>query len=138
MLLTELFKDDKRVLPWVRKSADHETASYTFPFKDGDYNVEFDQITEGWWDFQFDFYRTKHRNTEDPQGILKHGGGEFAVFATIFVIFEDFKRLKSPDGIIFSAKEPSRVKLYRRMAHRLGSTVEEEKLHDGVEFRVQL
>jgi len=49
-------------------------------------------------------------------------GNEVAVFSTVMSMIQDFANTISPDTIIISAAndEPSRVKLYARMAKRAG------------------
>lgn len=141
MKLTELFKDPKRILPWKRTRHDaHEGAGYSFPFKNGYYEVDFFHFDEGWWELQFSFYRKGSRTDGDSQGIVGHGGGEIVIFATIHAIVQDFKQLENPNGFMFQAKEPSRQKLYRRLAKRLGHDVDEEIVGPGgdVEFHVQV
>jgi len=45
-------------------------------------------------------------------------GGEYQIFATVVLITKEFISTHKPDGICFSAAEPSRIKLYDRFVKR--------------------
>ena len=63
-------------------------------------------------------------------------GGEFVVFATVAKMLDDFLKKVKPTKFYFSAKEPSRRKLYDRMSKLLirkysDYSLKKEKMRSG-------
>jgi len=75
-----------------------------------------------------------------PMGVydIIGSGNAYEVFATLNSIIIDFIKIRKPDTLEFTAEEPSRQKLYKRMvikfAKKLGYKIRTMS-HDGV-FRV--
>ena len=67
-------------------------------------------------DFAIEQYSGKAA-TKDTTGITG-SGNEFLVFSTVIDILKSFIKKEKPNAILFSAKEPSRVKLYDTFVKR--------------------
>lgn len=133
MKLYEIFQQgSKRILPWIL--ADDYAEEVTYVFRDptaddeqpAEYIVSFiemddvpSQIPErdgfSAWEIVFGVEK-KDAWRED---IVGTGGKEVQIFATIVDIIRDFMKRRKPDAFTFTAKEPSRRKLYHRMSQRL-------------------
>ena len=50
-------------------------------------------------------------------------GNSFQIFATIFKMIQEFLKTKKPKGIYFSAKESSRIKLYKMFIKKYSSKI---------------
>ena len=119
MLLRELF--DKSV-PYEWTSQDHE--HWYAEFNIGDISYEFvanilnpypedDEEVEVEIEF---FHRTPGGQ---PTFKVSGVGNQHVLFTTIIEIIRDMITNLKPDGIIYSAAEPNRAKLYERMLARL-------------------
>jgi len=123
MLLIEVFSDP---IEWKEDTVSAKL--YTAEFSVYDLNYKFvaeRSVLEGTWYINFSNTLSKYE--------LSNTGKSFSVFATILDIFRKFMKTKNPDTIIFQAKEPSRIKLYDRMAkqlERMGFTLSESKLKE--------
>ena len=78
------------------------------------------------WEFGFGQYEPKDAAWDSPvtgnERIIGHTGVEIPVFATVVAILKQFIRTARPATIVYSAKDPSRQRLYARftnLAHRL-------------------
>lgn len=113
MLLIEVFDN-----PLKYEITTSGGASYVGDFDVGDTNYEFEaHQTSGGVDDP-DYYTiefTANTNNRTSQGITNTGNA-LQVFATIKAMVSEFIKLNNPEAILFTAKEPSRVKLYDRMA----------------------
>lgn len=54
----------------------------------------------------------------DPWGIHATGGQQIRIFSTLLAVLRDFTERVRPGVVVFSAKEASRVKLYRRFVQQ--------------------
>lgn len=57
-------------------------------------------------------------SVQDEFGVTGQGDAS-SIFATVFTAIKEYISVKNPDFITFSAKEPSRQKLYSRMVTRM-------------------
>ena len=78
------------------------------------------------WEFGFGQYEPKDAAWDSPvtgkEHIIGNTGVEIPVFATVVAILKQFVRTVRPATIVYSAKDPSRQRLYARftnLAHRL-------------------
>lgn len=136
MLLVELFKpgSKQRIIPWKRDKRKEKLSEYTFPFDDGNYHVIFELRINNSWDIDFGYISPTHEYSQD---IIGTEGSEIAIFATIIDIVHTFIKDRNPTSFTFTAEEPSRQKLYRRIAKRFGD-VKERVFPHGIGFTVQL
>ena len=58
-------------------------------------------------------------------------GDAYRVFATVGEILKEFMQKYKPDYLEFEAYEPSRVKLYKRMANKLAKQYNMELVHNA-------
>lgn len=89
-----------------------------FKINDADYHVEFMKQTSGTWVVLF-AKRVMDGNRAYPEYDIRGGdGGEFQVFSTIISGIIEHNKEYPDSGYTFSSdkKEPSRVKLYNRLA----------------------
>lgn len=116
MILLEIFDDVARF---------QLTADNTGYFSVGEnkYVVEFNETDEP---NQYEVgFSLRQGVTPSGQPNYVHGvegtGGEFKVFATVLAIIKQFLSTRQLHQLIFTSKtsEPSRMKLYDRMVHRL-------------------
>lgn len=120
MILFELFE---KIAPfrWVYQT--EEAYSAIFKINNNRYDVHFSKDSSGgdeWWEVEFGV----DLPTDAPMpryGITKTGNA-FVVFSTVATIIEDFIGKVSPQQIIFTAKEASRVKLYDALIPRIQKT----------------
>lgn len=108
----------------------------SFTIGDVKYRIDFDPAGPAEFDdWSVVFAAVNGKNLD--AGITKTGN-EIRVFTTVINIIEKFVKQNKTDTLIFTAKEPSRVALYRKMAKRFGKKhrydVEEWKNGSEVEF----
>lgn len=113
MLLNEVLDNP---LKWERTQSGG--TSYIADFDIGDINYELEaHETDGGIDDP-DYYTiefTANIGNKATQEITKTGNS-LQVFATITAMIKEFIKLNNPAAILFTAKEPSRAKLYDRLA----------------------
>lgn len=90
---------------WKKRSPSFWKA--VFEVNDDKFEVYFSIHT-----FRTDLTFSSEKYSEDISG----QGDQFKIFSTVGKIVEDFLRSNKTEVLIFSAKEPSRVKLYYRFA----------------------
>lgn len=134
MFLVELFKDSKRVIPSRRVKRVSDQNVYTFSFDEGEYHVVFTKQDKNLWEIDFGYVSSEHQYSQD---IIGTGGNAIVIFATVLDIIRTFVEDRNPAGLNFTAEEPSRQKLYRRLAKNFGK-VTEKKMPHGIWFTVQL
>jgi len=121
---------------WEYDGPDEKVAGFTTP--DGmQYRAGFDKMNplseprEDIWEMSFSM-----RNADFGKGSsITNTGNEFLVFATIRKMIEEFIASAKPKTIWFTAKEPSRVKLYDKFAllfKRAGWSLESETPQSGI------
>jgi hypothetical protein len=137
MLLNELFNSARnRVLKWRYDEEHSNEVIASFETSDGKhaYSVAMDGNAEGQWWVSF-----AHMDPEDGEhstDIVPVGDNAISVLATVYDIIKDVIRKKSVKMLVFSAKEPSRVKLYSRMAKRFNPNYEKKKIGMNMVFKV--
>lgn len=124
---------------WSKSSAG-DVASFTISANDGKdyhYNVDFQAVepfdfsgttfegldTDGLWDLTFSIVEVTDRQTKATSRVfagvglanLKDPRATVRVFGTVIAIAKDFIKRRKVKGFIFTASEPSRKKLYRKM-----------------------
>jgi hypothetical protein len=138
MLLNELFQaDSKRILKW-RYDEDHvNEVIASFETADGKhaYSLAMDGNPEGQWWVSFAHLDEDGEHSTD---IVPVGSNAVSVFATVHAIIREVLRRKPVKTLVFSAKEPSRVKLYRRMVKQLTSNFETKKIGANTYFKVRV
>jgi hypothetical protein len=72
------------------------------------------------------------RGTGGTRHDISKTGNEFKVFATVSTILDEFVKKVKPDIFWFSAKEPSRAKLYDRFAKLITRKYSVYKIDQGV------
>lgn len=113
MLLHEVLNNPLR---WERTESGG--TSYIADFDVGDINYEFEAHETDGDDDDPDYYTiefTANIGRKATQEIT-NTGNSISVFATIKAMIHEFIKLNKPKAILFTAKEPSRVKLYDRFA----------------------
>lgn len=113
MLLMEVF--DK---PFEWERMESGGTSYVAEFDTGEIRYELEAHETGGDADESDYYTmefTAHFDNHSSQDIT-NTGKSLQVFATVTVIVRDFIKRNKPNVILFTAKEPSRVKLYDRLA----------------------
>jgi len=112
---------------WEYAGVDGATAHFTI----GEYSyvVEIAEPIEYIYNIEFALDKIEgNHNTDDSRHGISDTGNQFVVFGTVKDILVDYLQHHANEdtiGIYFSAKEPSRRKLYSRflkMAHKLGLT----------------
>ena len=73
--------------------------------------------------------KMKSNSWADTHGILGTGN-QGKVFTTVLAGIQEFVKSVKPEFIFFSADEPSRVKLYRRMSKTIGKKIGMKLVHD--------
>ena len=128
MLLLELIS----TLDWEWDGSYEEgeiSASFTIPSEDGDktYSVIFinePEDEEHVWDVEFTLV-----GSATPIGLTGTGHAR-TVFAAVIQIVKEFIESEAPAGLVFSASEPQRFKLYSRLLRMLqdayGAHIHEE------------
>lgn len=133
MKLFELFD---RPLKWEHKESLSDYDSYMFNVEGvGEYQVDFGDISED----EGDVWEVDFMATDTPGsgiGIIGTGGKQVQIFSTVKDIVDDFllRRGRNVKQLVFSAKEPSRAKFYRRFAKLFGPHKEEDIEEDGERF----
>lgn len=108
MRITELFSKEYPIT-WDRDRAMFKTANG----RPGIIRFDADTPAEGDYslvDIEF--------SVQDEFGVTGQGDAS-SIFATVFTAIKEYISVKNPDFITFSAKEPSRQKLYSRMVTRM-------------------
>lgn len=150
MLLNELFKQPSGKRTWKRVRTSSREMMYKFPMvvngKDSKYEVMFDaDLTVGevkrlgikdWkkhsiWQITFGL-EIDNDPDDYHEEIFDTGGQQIKVFASVIDIVRDFVKRKQPDILFFTAKEPSRIKLYNRLATRLAKMMDGKVVKDRV------
>lgn len=100
-----------------------------------DDNIEYlySAIYEVMWDSWDIIFSAGEFDAEDITGY----GNQFRVFATIAKITDEFIRKYKPKVITFSAKEPSRQKLYTRFAKMIASKYNYKVKKTGRDFKLK-
>ena len=115
MIIFELFN---KIADWKWIANDPAYVRATFKVNDLQYAIhcikEITYIKNSIWDIAFGL-NTFH----GPKYNITHTGNEYIVFATIVDIIKEFIVDHNPDVITFSAEEPNRLALYRRMVNTL-------------------
>jgi hypothetical protein len=122
--ITEVFE---RPVAWSEWTGYSESPfAYSFIIDDHGYKVHFNNETVFRTDgFEIGFSLVKlgpdsKINPNDPGATnLSNTGNEFKVFATVLDIIKAFIKTHHPEMLTFSAKEPSRKRLYRSMVKLL-------------------
>lgn len=144
MKLDEIFQPGgKGVLPWTLKSKhEHDIIYEFFISEDQRYLVYFSERlyypgADEVFEIEFEFV--------DQGGISRYGvldmgtGIAVKVFATVHDIVRHFiKTNPSVETLIFSAKEPSRQKLYHRFAQALDPNYRQKKYDDDLHYIIDL
>ena len=139
MRLDELLNNP---LPWTETDVSDDYVEYMFSVEDlGMYMVSFSDVgaDDGTWELSFALYDNDQGRAQNT--IVGTGGKELQVFATVKDILQDFMQSHSSgvEYIEFSSKEPSRTKLYRRLARMLGHAEETYHSEGGfTQFRVKI
>jgi len=72
---------------------------------------------------------------KDKGWVKTHGilgtGNQGLVFSTVITGIKEFIKSKKPEYITFSAEEPSRIKLYRRMSKTIGRAIGMKLVYDN-------
>ena len=108
MRITELFSKEYPIT-WDRDRAMFKTANG----RPGIIRFDADTPADGDYslvDIEF--------SVQDEFGVTGQGDAS-SIFATVFTAIKEYISVKNPDFITFSAKEPSRQKLYSRMVTRM-------------------
>ena len=128
MLLYEVLESP---VPWKMKDTQEDLLSATFSVGDIEYIATFEKFSPTEWEFLF------------LQKGLKFGitgtGHEYKVFSTAVDILKHFIQKTKATTFEFSAKEPSRIKLYDRfamMAEKMGWSVEKYENRKEMIYRV--
>ena len=111
MRINELFD---RPVEWELATSRSDVYEYEFRLEDKLYYVDFEDPVDGVWRFNFGFMS----GGEGQTGIMGTGY-EYEVFSTVIEIVQDFLQRVNPNGLMFTAKELSRKKLYNRMIKRV-------------------
>lgn len=123
MRLDEIFDADSASYKWSRISPRvygfeiEEDRKYTVTFIKlpdvGDYiPSEFDEVDpDKSYEISF-FLKSAHGGSE--HGIVGTGGKQIKIFGTVIDVIKDFLDRTKPQVLAFSAKEPSRKRLYKR------------------------
>jgi len=134
MKLFELFN---KSLPWTVDAGRPGFIVYNFNVENvGSYQVfivnSYDHRDSETWEIDFVVSTSNGGISHD---IIDTGGRQVQVFSTVVDIVKHFLSTygNNADKVIFSAKEPSRVKLYRRFAKMLGDYTEDHQTYFGGE-----
>lgn len=133
-VITELFDSP---VPYTWYSQDEE--SWEAEFDIGDVHYEFvtglyTNEDDGYTEAEIEFFHRNERGAPTHQ--ITGVGNEHQVFATIVAIMSELLSNVKIDTIIYSAKEPNRVRLYNRMIAKLLPNAKTVK--SGNKFLVRL
>lgn len=138
MLLNELFKPGSgRILKWGydQKSPGMLLASFATADGEHSYEVSIELANkDGMWLVMF-----SHVDPEDGEhttDITPVGSNAVSVFATVHDIVRDAIQKRPIKSLMFSAKEPSRIKLYHRLAKQFNPDYQTMKFGDNTMFKV--
>jgi hypothetical protein len=115
--ITELF-DSHIPYKWIHSTrADFTITDYRFIVW---FAGNKDEISVG-----FDFEDKNGEIHHDVTNAFKNSGVAFMVFGTVAKILSEFLKREAPNTFVFSAdtSEPSRIKLYDRLAEKIGKTL---------------
>ena len=93
---------------WTRRDDDYWQATFSLPT--GEQYVLDIVENDGEWETAF-----LHKGKRDTFGIVGDTKQEFRIFATVVAGIKDFLKTMRVSELHFTAKEPSRVRLYRRL-----------------------
>ncbi len=114
MKLQELFNTSVEIF-WKKNSRNLWIATFSINDKSYEFSAVNDETDDDW---NVEFYlENSHTIKNDVTGT----GDELVVFSTVLKILDKFIKDKDYPNIEFSAKEPSRKKLYDRMIRTLSS-----------------
>jgi|TARA_R110002110_G_scaffold400610_1_gene617152 hypothetical protein len=113
---------------WFKKSPSQWTALFIID----DNKYVFQAKTSDMESWQITFEIRGRGQGKNPHEISKTGN-EFKVFATVAEILDEFLKKAKPDKFWFSAKEPSRAKLYDRFAKIIVSKHNKYKVVDSIQ-----
>ena len=111
---------------WFKKSPRQWTA--LFIIEDNKYVFQAETSDMERWQITFEIRGTGGK----PHDISKTGN-EFKVFATVAEILDEFLKKAKPDQFWFTAKEPSRAKLYDRFSKIILSKHNKYKVVDSIQ-----
>lgn len=123
----ELF--DKPVPFYIRRNED---SRFEATFTVGDINYLFsavwmdskyfgDQITEDFYNVEFIAEGSRVSDKPSDTYGISGTGHQFTVFATVAVLLDNLIRSNEPSAFAFTAKEPSRQRLYDTFAKKIES-----------------
>ena len=103
---------------WTKRVDGYWIATFTLPTGDV-YLCEF----IGWngkWGVAF---KRKGDLRHDPFAVVGDTKQEFRIFATVVASVKEFVWRVQPDEMLFTAKEPSRTRLYRRLVSGVSAAI---------------
>ena len=121
----KLFEVLNSALPWEFTERSHGKYEAEFHTDTHRYSVDFAENTHPEFDdthgepqtsdlvTELSFTAVKHGTTAHTHGITGDGGA-LQVFSTVREIVKAWAKESNADSIMFSASEPSRIKLYKR------------------------
>lgn len=112
MLLIEVY-DAPGDWKMIQNNHEYYTADFTVGEEQYSFVAEYADGKNMWW---VDFIHAKHGSK------ISKTGKSIEVFATVVDIFKAFVSAKKPMNIAFTAKEPSRIRLYDRLATMVSSS----------------
>lgn len=105
---------------WVKRDDDYWQAKFTLPNGTG-YVCAIVEWSGGW---EVTFRpETMSRDADSFFDVVGGTKQEFRIFATVVACVKDFLNVMHPHEIKFSAKEPSRQKLYRRLMSGVAAAI---------------
>lgn len=132
-LLSELF-DNPVQYKWVSKDQFGWLGEFRIDFEDDYYEYETSIINDDKYGniIEFELVDTSLEGFtgKNSMDIVNVKGVQYKAFSTVIKMVKEWIRFVEPENLAFSAKEPSRVKLYKRFAKiitDLGYTVNEVK-----------
>tara|TARA_R110000824_G_scaffold146074_1_gene314756 strand:- start:277 stop:693 length:417 start_codon:yes stop_codon:yes gene_type:complete len=111
---------------WFKKSPRQWTA--LFIIDDNKYVFQAETSDMEDWQITFEI-RGKGSKPHD----ISKTGNEFKVFATVAEILDEYLKKAKPDKFWFTAKEPSRAKLYDRFAKIIVNKHKKYKVVDSIQ-----
>lgn len=70
------------------------------------------------WNLSFQISVLGRPHIDDPWGVVPSGGQQIRILSTVVNALQEFAREAKPEVIGFTAKEPSRIKLYQRFVQQ--------------------
>lgn len=129
--LTELFDKPLRYHWENNKTAE-------FVINDKNYSIEFSIFENSKGLREADVHFNLRDDADVARIDLTNTGDEIKVFSTILQIINEFIKNNNVDVLTFSAEEPSRINLYKRIANKFSKHVKTFEREWGVEFWVYL